>query len=274
MRRATVVALCTLVLLALAGPAGAYSDGDSDKVEDDRDNCQGSANPFQFDVDGDGEGDLCERPIPISDEFAGTPGTDLVFGSFLESMLSGGAGSDGLYGGPGDDVLDGGPGLDLLVGGPGDDVMTGGPGCDFFGIHTGIEHRDVITDFAPMIDRMRFPPRAREAARNRLPLIESGGSDHLEVSFIIEGAPDAVVVFQGIHPGTRLVISTRPCGDPPPPNTICPAPGAHREMLFVGFADLFCPDGGELWANIGVYSTARFGVAAHKVVGGKVGRRL
>lgn len=269
MRRAAVVALCVLTLLASAIPAGAYSDGDSDKVEDEDDNCQGSANPLQFDIDDDGEGDLCERPIPMSDSFAGTPGVDLMFGSFTESVLSGGDGADALYGGQGDDVLDGGPGLDALIGGPGNDRMTGGPACDVFGIHTAIEHRDVITDFSPTVDRLRFPPRAREAARNRLPLVESGGSEHLEISFIIEEAPDAVVVFEGIRPGTRLVLSTRPCGDQPPPSSICPKPLARQTMLFVGFEDLFCPGSGELWLNTGVYSSARFGLAAHKTLGAK-----
>jgi hypothetical protein len=269
-RRAAVLVLCVFALLVTSLPAGAYSDGDSDKVEDEDDNCRGSANPLQFDIDEDGEGDLCERPIPMSDAFAGTPGVDLVFGSFLASVLTGGDGADALYGGQGDDVLDGGPGRDAVIGGPGNDRMTGGPGCDVFGIHTAIEHRDVITDFDPTIDRLRFPPRAREAVRNRLPLVDSGGSEHLEISFIIEEAPDAVVVFEGIKPGTRLVLSTKPCEEPPPPPSICPQPLARQTMLFVGFDDLFCPDRGELGADIGVYSSARFGLAAHKTLGSKI----
>ena len=269
MRRVAVAAGCILALLTTSVPATAYSDGDSDKVEDEGDNCQGSANPLQFDIDDDGEGDLCEQPMPMSDAFVGTPGVDLIFGSFVESVLFGGEGADALYGGQGDDLLDGGPGADTVIGGPGDDQMTGGPACDFFGIHTAIEHRDVITDFDPLIDRLRFPPRAREAVRNRLPLVESGGSRHLEISFIIEGAPDAVVVFEGIRPGTRLVLSTRPCGEQPPPASICPKPLARRTMLFVGFENLFCPGSGELRLNTGVYSSARFGVAAHKTGGAK-----
>lgn len=266
--RRTVVALCALLLVLNGSPALA-SDGDSDMVEDEFDNCQGSANPLQFDIDGDGEGDVCERPIPMSDAFEGTPGTDLVFGSFRESVLVGGDGADALYGGPGDDVLDGGAGRDVLVGGPGDDTMTGGPGCDIFGIQTAIEYRDVITDFTPGIDRVRFPPSAREAARNRLPSIEHGGSEYLEVAFLVEGSPGAVVVFEGIRPGTRLVLSTNRCADSPPPASICPVSGAGREMVFVGFEDMFCPGGGELWATAGAYRMARFGVDVRKSFGDK-----
>ncbi|MCH7584491.1 MAG: calcium-binding protein [Acidobacteria bacterium] len=270
MRRSVVAMLAALLVLS-GSPALAYSDGDSDKVEDDADNCRGSANPFQFDIDGDGEGDVCERPIPMSDSFEGTTGVDLMFGSFRESTLRGGIGSDALYGGPGDDVLDGGPGTDVLVGGPGDDILTGGPGCDVFGIDTAIEHRDLITDFEPGIDRVRFPPTATTVGRNRLPRVEHGGQDLLEVTFLIEGAPDAVVVFAGIPPGTRLVLSTTPCGESSPPASICPLPGAGRMSIFVGFEGMFCPDGGELRANTGVYQSARFGANVKKRLGEKGG---
>ncbi len=267
MRRGVVLFVCTVLLTLNGVPALAYSDGDSDKVEDELDNCQGSANPLQFDIDGDGEGDLCERPIPTSDAFEGTPGTDLMFGSFRDSVLAGGDGEDALYGGPGNDVLNGGAGRDALIGGPGDDVVTGGPGCDVFGIHTAIEHRDVITDFTPGIDRVRFPPRARASGLNRLPSIEHGGTDYLEVTFLMEGAPDAVVVFEGIRPGARLLLSTEPCDTPLIPSSICPIPGTGRTTVFVGFEDMFCPDSGELWLNTGVYRTARFGARATKMFG-------
>jgi len=265
LRRVRVAAL--VAVLGLSGPSAFASDGDSDKVEDDQDNCQGSANPFQFDVDGDGEGDICERPMPMSDSFEGTSGTDLMFGSYRQSVLAGAGGRDALYGGPGDDVLDGGSGPDLLVGGPGDDLITGGPGCDVFGIDLAIEHRDVISDFESGIDRVRFPPRSREAARNRLPSIRHGGTGSLEVTFLIEDSPDAVVVFAGISPGARLVLSTDPCGEPPPPSSICPVPGANSRIVFVGFEDMYCPGRGELSINTGVYRTARFGSDIEKTLG-------
>jgi hypothetical protein len=261
-----VVALSALLFVASATPAAA-SDGDSDKVEDAVDNCIGAANPLQFDADGDGEGDVCERPFPTSDAFEGTDGVDLMFGTFQTSVLSGGPGGDSLYGEGGDDLIDGGPGRDMLAGGPGDDVITGGAACDVFGIETAIEQRDVFTDFSPLIDRVRFPPRAREVGRNRLPLVERAGIDDLEVTFIIEESASAVVVFQGLSPGARVVLSTQPCGDPPPPASICPKPLAFREFVFVGFDDLFCPSAGELWANTGIYSSGRFGISAHKTLG-------
>jgi len=269
MRSVAVVVVCVALVALNSVAALAYTDGDSDKVEDEHDNCQGSANPLQFDIDADGKGDLCEQPIPISDAFKGTPGIDLVFGSFRDSVLSGGRGADALYGGPGNDILDGGAGRDFLIGGPGDDVMTGGPGCDVFGIHTAIEHRDVITDFSPLFDRLRFPPRARSAARDGLPSVEYGGSDHLEVIFRIEGAPDAAVVFEGIQPGTHVMLSTEPCGDQLPPVSVCPAFGAARTTIFVGFEAMFCPDSGELWKNTGVYHVARFGMDDLKAFGEK-----
>jgi Ca2+-binding RTX toxin-like protein len=261
---ATVV---TALVLVTAVPPATASDGDSDKVEDEFDNCIGAANPLQFDADGDGEGDVCERPFPTADAFDGTDGIDLMFGTFQTSVLRGGPSGDSLYGEGGDDLIDGGPGRDMLAGGPGDDVITGGAACDLFGIETAIEQRDVFTDFSPLIDRVRFPPRARERGLNRLPLVESGGTEHLEVTFIIEEFASAVVVFEGFAPGTRLVLSTQPCDESPPPASICPKPLAHREFVFVGFDNLFCPGGGELWANTGVYSSARFGVAAHKTLG-------
>jgi len=267
--RSAVVIAFAMLLVPGGSPALAYTDGDSDRVSDEHDNCQGLANPLQFDVDEDGEGDMCEGQIIVSDAFRGTPASDLVFGSFRVSMLAGGDGPDALYGGPDDDVLDGGPGTDLLAGGPGDDVLTGGRGCDVFGIHTAIGHRDVITDFAPVVDRLRFSPRAAELALNRLPSIEVGGSEHLEIAFKIEGAPDAVVVFEGIRPGTRLLLSTKDCGDSPPPPSVCPRSRARRNIVFVGLDDMFCPDSGELWLNTGIYETVRFGSGARKSLGVK-----
>ncbi len=53
--------IVTVILLGAALPlyspsiSAGYSDGDSDKVEDEDDNCRGAANPLQFDIDGDGE---------------------------------------------------------------------------------------------------------------------------------------------------------------------------------------------------------------------------
>lgn len=253
MRRVVAIGLAVALVGLSAPTAYAYSDGDSDKVEDEHDNCVGFANPFQFDTDGDGRGDDCEQPLPLSDDFAGSDGSDVMFGSFRPSVLAGGGGPDGLYGLGGDDILDGGPGSDTLVGGPGDDRVTGGSGCDIFGIDVGIDQRDVITDFEPGIDRVRFPPRSRITSQVHPPRAITGGTQNLEVRFEVDDLPAAVVVFEGVRPGSRLVLSTAPCNDQPPPSSVCPAPGAWRQMVFVGFEDLFCPGRGGLSVGIGVY---------------------
>jgi hypothetical protein len=257
--------LCVAALV-WAAPIALASDGDSDKIEDEFDNCVG-ANPFQFDADRDGEGDLCERPILIVDEFAGTEGPDLVFGGFRSSVLSGGEGTDSLYGEGGDDTLDGGPGLDALAGGPGNDRLTGGAECDVFGIETRIEQRDVITDFSPIVDRVRFPPLARGEGRYRLPSVEAGGADHLVVSFIVDDEPVSEVEFLGLSPTAPVVLSTDPCGPLPIPAGICPRPRARRSMVFVGFVDASCPDTSGLRRSTGVFDTDRYTASTTKLVG-------
>lgn len=236
-------------------------------MEDDRDNCPGTTNPLQFDVDGDSEGDRCEHPFILSDDFVGTDGTDLAFGDFGDSVLFGGAGRDSLYGGVGADVLDGGMGLDALVGGPGDDRITGGSECDVFAIETGLLHRDVFTDFDPVVDRVRFPPVGRTKETDQFPMISRGGSEHLEVHFVVRQGPAATVVFRGIAPDAPIVLSTDPCGQGPPPPSICPSRGAFQRFVSVGLEDRFCPGDGELHVNTGVYATARYGVDAGKEFG-------
>jgi len=241
------------------------SDGDSDKVEDEHDNCRGLANPFQFDVDADGEGDLCE-PFPILDEFAGTPEPDLVFGGFRSSRLSGAGGGDSLYGEAGNDILAGGPGRDALVGGPGDDALSGGAHCDVFGIDTRITQRDTILDFDPTVDRMRFPPLFRSPNRNHLPQAEMVPGDELTVELRVSGEATTTVVFRGLEASVPIVLSTRPCGEGPPPQSICPQRNAHRSLLFIGFDSIYCPGDGGLERLTGVYATALHGDGTGKLL--------
>jgi hypothetical protein len=86
------------------------------------------------------------------------------------------------------------------------------------------------------------------------------------LSVLDEGGLIGTVVFRGLHPGVPVVMSTEPCGDGPPPATICPARGAHRTMLFLGFTDRFCPEDGELRLLTGVYRTDHFGAETGKQV--------
>lgn len=60
----------------------------------------------------------------------GTPGDDVLVGTWRRDVICGGDGNDVLRGLGGDDVLLGGLGDDTLVGGPGDDLLQGGWGDD------------------------------------------------------------------------------------------------------------------------------------------------
>jgi Ca2+-binding RTX toxin-like protein len=68
--------------------------------------------------------------------FAGTPGDDLVRGSWQDDLLRGGQGDDTLVGYDGDDVLIGGQGNDVLDGGRGRNLLLGGIGNDTYIVET------------------------------------------------------------------------------------------------------------------------------------------
>ncbi|MEE9297811.1 MAG: hypothetical protein V3V29_02085 [Acidimicrobiia bacterium] len=109
----------------------------------------------------------------------------------------------------------------------------------------------MITDFTPGIDRFRFPPRSRDPSRDVLPPVESGGTEQLEVTFVVDGSPTATIVLEGIGPGERIYLATGPCSDPPPPPQICPRDGD----VLIGAEDLFCPSAGGLRIGTGIYAT-------------------
>jgi Ca2+-binding RTX toxin-like protein len=88
-----------------------------------------------------------------NDVLRGRGGADTLLGNAGRDTLFGGGGADRLLGGAGKDVLKGGSGKDWLDGGSGNDKMTGGPGADTFVFSAG---RDVITDFRPGVDKLRF----------------------------------------------------------------------------------------------------------------------
>jgi Ca2+-binding RTX toxin-like protein len=110
------------------------------------------------------------------DRLGGNDGDDFLFGNLGNDILNGGAGSDELFGGRDNDNLNGSSGNDALKGDIGDDTLTGESGLDFLAGGAGIDNfqlryddrstvadmvagtgnADIITDFNPTEDRVRF----------------------------------------------------------------------------------------------------------------------
>ena len=100
------------------------------------------------------------------DTLNGGIGNDFLAGGLDNDRLRGDAGDDSLYGEEGDDILEGGDGNDLLAGRVGNDVLNGGFGNDvlvggadadtFVFSDFGPTDRDIITDFALGIDKVRL----------------------------------------------------------------------------------------------------------------------
>ena len=87
---------------------------------------------------------------------AGTiSGVENAIGSAWADALRGDDGSNMLFGADGDDSLEGGAGADLLAGEGGNDLLTGGGGADTFVFVAG-GRNDVISDFAPGVDRLQI----------------------------------------------------------------------------------------------------------------------
>ncbi len=81
----------------------------------------------------------------------------IVFGNTGNDSLVGGAGGDTIYGGQGEDTIIGGAGNDILSGDRNFDTLTGGAGADEFIMPSSGDHRDLITDFQPGVDKLRLP---------------------------------------------------------------------------------------------------------------------
>ncbi|MCE9623312.1 MAG: hypothetical protein K8R99_13305 [Actinomycetia bacterium] len=214
-----------LVVFQLAPAHAALVDADGDKIPDEQDVCPAVADPFQGDIDGDGLGDLCDEATTDVTSFDGTPLNDLVFGTNAADTLAGAGANDALYGEEGDDVLDGGDGRDFLSGGPGGDTLTGGGSCDVFAFDPS--DSDVITDFDPEIDRLRFPAHDENPSDDAPPQATFGGDEFLVVTFLVDDAPAGTLDFEGLEPGVEIALNTGPC-QPLPPN---PPPGVDDESF-------------------------------------------
>lgn len=84
--------------------------------------------------------------------------------SFFGKTIKGNAGDNVLKGGKFDDHLFGRAGDDLLRGNRGDDTLSGGDGADVF-VFNDNGSNDVVTDFTPGVDRIRFDMSASEESR-------------------------------------------------------------------------------------------------------------
>jgi Ca2+-binding RTX toxin-like protein len=99
-----------------------------------------------------------------ADQARGFGGNDVMHGFGGNDVLAGDAGRDKLFGDAGADKLSGGLGADTLVGGAGIDRLAGGGGADVFEFTSkGATNRDIISDFNPVFDAMRFAKTAFSA---------------------------------------------------------------------------------------------------------------
>ena len=90
-----------------------------------------------------------------------TDGNDKARGFGGNDVMRGFDGNDGLIGDQGNDLLEGGLGRDKLTGGLGVDTISGGAGADSFVFtQSGVQNREVLTDFDASEDQMVFNPAA------------------------------------------------------------------------------------------------------------------
>ncbi|MFN3585070.1 calcium-binding protein [Phenylobacterium sp.] len=121
-----------------------------------------------------------------ADSLCGDNQNDTLEGRGGDDILCGDNGHDLLLGGTGRDVLFGGNGKDTLVGGEGNDTLSGENGNDLF-IFDARSGDDVITDFDPKNDQIRFDPAMFGADST------FGGV----LSHATQVGKDVVIVYQG-----------------------------------------------------------------------------
>ncbi|WP_431857402.1 hypothetical protein [Azospirillum sp.] len=110
-----------------------------------------------------------DRPMNTRILYHGSDGDDRYTSwNRIPFALMGAGGNDSLFGGSGyfagsfmgaDDRIEAGSGDDTLGGGGGSDTLSGGAGADVFefSVPTYFNDRDIVTDFEPGVDVLRFP---------------------------------------------------------------------------------------------------------------------
>ncbi|MGX1173659.1 retention module-containing protein [Pseudomonas sp. R151218B TE3479] len=132
-----------------------------------------------------------------------------LVGSNFNDTLTGDGASNRLDGGLGHDVLNGGGGDDLLIGGLGNNTLTGGSGADTFQWQAGNSGHDVITDFAPGVDKLDLSQLLQGENGSAASLDDylhfsvsgSGGSvvTSIDVSAIAGATPNQTIDLAGVN---------------------------------------------------------------------------